>query len=414
MKDFLNSILNRSGLSHPKLLPILSAMLISQFLTSLFTPSYGLDALPDLKFPDTVGVSAHIDGGQINEVPLMQRAGIRLVRFNIIWSSVERKKGEYDFSSYDKLIDALSSAGIRSYVFLGFGNPVYKESMSVRTKEGRIAFAKYAAAAVKRYKGKKIIWEIWNEPNLNSFWMPSADLDQYMELVQATSIAIKAEDPEAFVVGPALSGPYSPFFERMLRAGLLKWVDGISVHPYQNFPTNLPPEGVIRQTASLRTLVQRYASNRPNVPIIFSEWGYSWSGESNFNEQIQGDYAVRQYLIGMMLGIPVNMWYSWKNSRNEPCREAFKCFGLMRSDLTSRVGYYRVQNMNNQLEGYRFIKRLSTDANDYYLIFSDAAFSKMVVWTTGANHRSLLLPDGSYATLTATPKFVKMPKRIAQ
>ena len=51
------------------------------------------------------------------------------------------------------------------------------------------------------YKGKGIIWELWNEPN-GDFWSPHPNVDDYAKLVEVAIPAMRQEDPNVLIVGP--------------------------------------------------------------------------------------------------------------------------------------------------------------------------------------------------------------------
>ncbi len=55
---------------------------------------------------------------------------------------------------------------IRIVFILDYGNDLYGGGNAHHFDAGRAAFARFAAAAARHYRGKGIIWEIWNEPNL--------------------------------------------------------------------------------------------------------------------------------------------------------------------------------------------------------------------------------------------------------
>src|SRR4029077_10830803 len=95
---------------------------------------------------------------------------------------------------------------------------------------GRVAsFARRAAAAAKHFHGRHVLWELWNEPNID-FWSPKPDARQYIALALAASRAIRKEDPQATIIGPATSGFPWEFLETFLQSGILGYLDAVSVH----------------------------------------------------------------------------------------------------------------------------------------------------------------------------------------
>jgi hypothetical protein len=380
-----------------------------------FVPlGYALDEPPSADIPYNMGVSIQntpMSGAW--DFNLLARTGAKIVRVDLVWYKIERQRGIYSFEEFDTVIESLLSRGIRPYISLGFGNDLYGEYMSVRSQEGLKAFASFAKAAATRYRGKKVIWELWNEPNLDVFWRPKASSDEFMTYVRTVAPVIREADPEAIIAGPALSNTITTYMENCLAKGLLKYVDAVSVHPYQNFPTNQVPEAGWRQLDQLRERLKRYAAlaGKSQVPpVFFSEWGYSWEGtaNSNLSEEVLAQYTARQLLLGVLYKIPVNIIYSWKNARHSPCTTKDKCYGLVTRELVAKRSYAYYQNVGKELSGYRFVRRLESQPRDYYMLFTRKGDSKVVAWTIDPPHTSMRLPNGACVQLSGKPVFVSM------
>ena len=85
------------------------------------------------------------------------------------------------------------------------------------------------------------IWQIWNEPNLSSFYRPAVDPIGYAALVEAGAAAIRSQDPDATVLLAGLTGTRTNAKRRSTTAFLTQLYsvpeiaasfDGIAVHPY--------------------------------------------------------------------------------------------------------------------------------------------------------------------------------------
>src|SRR5690606_22282511 len=61
------------------------------------------------------------------------------------------------------------------------------------------AYAEIIAKLAQRYPQVNA-WQIWNEPNLPSFWRPHEDPLQYARLLQRATAAIRMAAPQASVV----------------------------------------------------------------------------------------------------------------------------------------------------------------------------------------------------------------------
>jgi hypothetical protein len=263
---------------------------------------------PSLPEPGTLeglGVNIHFTEPQPGELEMIRAAGFRWVRMDFTWAATEPEPGRNDFAKYDALVAALEKAGLHAYFILDYGHPRFgkvesdlirkagrqekegraAESASVPdflpskleehpftsragTPEFRDAFAKWAVAAVGHFKGRGIVWELWNEPNIAGFWKPKPDVQQYIALAKTVAAALekaglrgrsrtfppgtKREAAGECLVGPATSVIDLPFLDACFAAGLLEVFDAISVHPYRQGA----PESVAEEYRALRLLIR--------------------------------------------------------------------------------------------------------------------------------------------------------------
>lgn len=345
--------------------------------------------LPALAVPDGFGVNIHFRG-QPRDLDLIADAGFKFIRMDLTWESVEREKGVYDFdkSGYDDLTKGCSKRGIRVLYILDYSNRLYESDRSVRTEQGRRAFAAFAEAAASRYSGNEILWEIWNESNIKQFWRPEPNVDDYCKLVKVTAARLKKADSSGLVAAPATSTIPFKWLEDCFKRGLLKWIDVLSVHPYRP----QPPETVIKDYARLRELMKTYIPDGKNIPIISSEWGYSninWNNTHLSNEQ-QAQYLVREFLVNLYQKIPVSIWYDWKNDGTNP-NEREHHFGTVMHDLKLKPAYIAAKNLSYTLGGFSIDKRLSLGSDeDFAFILNKGKDEAIVVWTTGKEHKVTL------------------------
>ncbi|MGP7818743.1 cellulase family glycosylhydrolase [Niallia sp. 01092] len=340
--------------------------------------------------PDGFGVNVHFTGNPI-DVDMISDAGFKIVRMDLFWKDIEKKRGKYDFKStgYDQLTNALIKKGIRPYYILSYGNKLYEEKRSVVTKKGQDAFVRYVEKATSRYKNKGIIWEVWNEPNHSFYWETQPNYNEYASLVKNVSIKIKENDPSGIVVAPALSGVNHQslkWLEEIFKRGTLDYIDAVSVHPYRG--SN--PETVANDYKTLRVLIDKYATK--DIPIISGEWGYStangWLGKS-VSEKQQAHYLVRMFLINLLYDVPISIWYDWKNDGTDSNNIEHN-FGIRQNNITiPKEAYIAVNNLTYILSGYKLTERIYiSDPNDFFLKFIDKKGNIVIVfWTVGNIHR---------------------------
>jgi len=394
-------------------------MKIRVLLPGLFLPFAIFAQIPEPVLPAGVGVNIHFVGGHERDLDLIAAAGFKFVRMDFGWGGTERKRGEYDWSSYDELTANLEKRGIRAIYILDYSNPLYEEEVTSKNPingqqhkttespqhpESLAAFAKWAGTAAKHFTGRKIIWEIWNEPNIH-FWQPNPNAQQYTELALATCKALRAADPQATIVAPATSGFPWEFIETLFKSGALEYLDAVSVHPYRDY--SKPPETAVADYTKLRGLIERYAptAKKNNLPILSGEWGYA-THTKGLSLETQAAFASRQQLANLLHGVPLSIWYDWKNDGDD-ANEREHNFGTVFPDLRPKPAYTAIQTLTRELSGYRIARRHQTgNEKDFVLFLSDRnGNSKLAVWTTGEAHN---------VTLNITPPHPKALRVISR
>ncbi|HTV42143.1 MAG TPA: cellulase family glycosylhydrolase [Candidatus Sulfotelmatobacter sp.] len=373
------------------------------------------DKLPERTIPAGVGVNIHFTTGHERELKMIAAAGFKFVRMDFLWDSTERQKGQYDWSDYDAFTSELERHGLRPYYIFDYSNPLYEENVtganpithqpetslaSPQHPESIAAYARWAAAAAEHFRGRGVIWEIWNEPNI-SFWKPRPDAAQYSALALATARAVRAADPQACIVGPTTSGFDWKFLETVFKSGLLEYLNAVSVHPYRG---GKPPETAASDFTRLRDLIARYAPPGRNIPIVSGEWGYS-SCTKGVSPEKQANYIVRQQLSNLFNGVPLSIWYDWKNDGQDPAYGEDN-FGTVGYNLTPKPAYLAIQTMTRALFGYSIAQRYDTgNTNDFVLVLTNAAgHSTLAAWTLKKPH-SVEFNSRLNLNLTAMPQY---------
>src|SRR6266542_2669469 len=266
--------------------------------------------LPEPVFLAGVGVNIHFTRGHEKDLAMIAAAGFKFVRMDFAWAATERRKGEYDWSEYDELTANLEKRGIRAYYILDYSNPLYEETVASKNPitgkeehqgtaspqhpESIAAFARWAAAAAGHFHERRVVWEIWNEPNI-FFWKPKPNVEQYTALALATSKGVSLETQAAFI--------------------------------------------------------------------------------------------ARQQLSNLLNGVPISIWYDWKNDGNDP-NENEHNFGTVTYDLQPKPAYVAVQTLNRELAGYRVTGRHEAgNEQDFVLVLTNSkGETKLAAWTTGEDH----------------------------
>ncbi len=387
------------------------------FALALLMPCISAAGLPDPVLPATVGVNIHFTRGRDKDLDMIAAAGFRVIRMDFTWQGIEREKGAYDWSAYDELTAGLESRGLRPYYILDYSHKLYEDLVTTksppfnkevqspaapRKPESVAAFARWAGEAARRYRGRGVIWEIWNEPNIK-FWKPEPNVTNYTTLALATCKAVRAADPEATIVAPGTSTFPWPFLEEFFRAGALEHLAAVSVHPYRDYRKG--PETAGADYARLRELMDRYApaARKGKIPILSGEWGYA-THDKGVTPDTQAAFLVRQQLYNLYERIPVSIWYDWKNDGTDPAEREHN-FGTVTHDLRPKPAYSAIATTTRTLDGCRVLRRLKTDSEeDWALLLADAKGAhRLAAWTTGQPHDiAIPLRAGAPAALERT------------
>ena len=372
---------------------------------------------PHPTVPQGVGIEIHFVDPQPGEMRMLAASGVRWIRMDFDWSGTETARGQYDFTAYDRLVALLEQYKIRPVFILCYSNALYDEGLSPYTQEGVQAFARWATAAVTHFKGRGIIWEMYNEPNY-FFWRPKPNVEAYIKLALAVGEGIYEAAPDEDYVGPATSGVDLPFLEACFKAGLLNYWSGVSVHPYR--PAD--PEAAAADFMALRALIERYAPEGKQIPILSGEWGYSTNSDRRgVDEATQGKLLPRQWLNNLANDVPLSIWYDWHDDGPDPKNREHH-FGMVRFAYDGghdpvydpKPAYRAARTLTTLLEGFRFNKRLVVGgSNDYVLLFSNGDAVRLAVWTTAPRPHLVSVPasPGRFAVFAHTGE--KLPDVVA-
>ena len=179
------------------------------------------------------------------------------------------------------------------------------------------AWKTYVAKVVRRYKGRGVDYQIWNEANVKGFW--SGSTAQMTELTKTAAKIIRGNDSAATVVAPAMATRLigqrmgiRDFYSR--RTGgfpMSHWVDVVSLQLYPG-PKERPEHSMDLLKAARSVLT----SEGVHKPI--------WNTEINYGLQIGGGgtaakiatrrqaaYVARTYVLNAANGVKKVFWYAW-------------------------------------------------------------------------------------------------------
>ena len=354
---------------------------------------------------ESLGVNVHFIEPKPGEVKMIAEAGFRWVRTDFFWEVTERERGHYDFSAYDRLLKQLDDNHLRALFILDYGNPLYTDGKSVRTPAARAAFARWAVAAAKHFSGRRVIWELFNEPNNKMFWPPQPNAEEYNALAREVGGAFRAAVPNEQLIGPSTASVDISFVQSCINDRSHESWSALSVHPYRQ--TN--PETAAAEYARLREIFEKTDSGLKPLGIVSSEWGYS-SAWSRMNEERQAIMLTREFLTNLANGISLSIWYDWHDDGTD-ADEAEHHFGLVRNEYKGgpvpvyepKPAFLAAKTLTTMLKGFRFQERMNVGGpDDYVLAFIRGDERRIVAWTTSPSPRRLAIPhlSGQFSITT--------------
>jgi hypothetical protein len=340
-------------MSLPKILLPLAA------LVALAVPSAAQAATPG------VNIAGAPTGDRVAEAI---QTGAKTVRIFALWKDFEPSaKGEYPSNdvnllnlstTFDNAIKQLNAAGVQP-VFVVTEAPMWANgSTDVNVPPANMAdfgdFLKRFAAHNKSV-GTVAGYEVWNEPDENTFWHPGPDATKYTAMLKAAYAGIKAGDPGATVVAGPMTGNDYSWLENLYTAGAGGSFDAVAVHTDTACLDRGPDEfyrenGVLARYTFLgyRTVHDTMvAHGEGGKPIWMSELGWSstngsptsctrgmWAGQkpSGVSEANQAAFLSKAYACLANDPYVTNAdWFTLRDTTSEGVDE-LNHYGLLRAD----------------------------------------------------------------------------------
>ena len=212
---------------------------------------------------------------------IMRESGAKWTRIFLYWGVVEPVQGEYDWETYDLLMD--SAQKNKMHVLLSSADINFPSwSASKNSQE----YDEFINEVIKRYSGKITAFEIENEPYLAgkevSFNSYEDYLNFYSELHNRISGIIRSVAPDMKIVanvgGP---GENVDYFEELSRRGLLNNIDAVSLHLYPKPESIAEMNGYEKRISDTLNILSSNGGNRIEI----------WQSEaSRFSDDLDPNY----------------------------------------------------------------------------------------------------------------------------
>lgn len=269
--------------------------------------------------------------------------GAKGLRVQTGWAKTERQPGQYQWQWLDEVVDGALAQGVRPWLELSYGNPIYPGGGGTglggglpTSNEALAAWERWARALVQRYRDRVNQWEVWNEPDLRKINKP----DDYTNLYVRTAEIIRAEQPEGKIYALGLAGDLKfaeQFLDAMKQRGKLDLIDAITVHGYPANPDD------ISLTINMRKLAAKYS---PRIEVRQGETGAPSTSNTfgalrnrSWSELTQAKWNLRRMLAHRAADVPFNLFTLMELAYRDGEKVTMNTKGLLKSNPDQTVAY---------------------------------------------------------------------------
>ncbi len=288
------------------------------------------------------GVQAERNGAQTlsqAEVLRMRQGGVKLIRTPLEWELVQGggPNQAYNFSNFDKLVQWATQGPLPKVKILPIliGSPAWVARSNSNNEPPVTGFdlGKWSAflrATVNRYKGSGAIkeWQVWNEPNLRTFWTNGKpNPKEYAKLLKISHQAIKGADPSAKVILAGMPEradaplPMREYLEKLYKVkNFTKVFDAVAVHPFAE-----NEKGVLGGVKRIRKIMDKEGDKKKALWV--TEVGFASAGpNSPFTTSPKGQARLLKKTfkalgkVSNKMKVERALWFTWRDSDRDPPR----------------------------------------------------------------------------------------------
>lgn len=268
----------------------------------------------------TFGIQVKIQKFTAADAAEIKAAGFTFVRFGVWSDSLTAKAYQKQVSD---AFAAAQSAGLPVLLTVRAIKPLTPtpDNVDELTKAGE-SFATALTGLEKTYSSQLVAIEIWNEPDLETYWPTRNFATTFVPFMSAVCKSLQATAQTTPVVGfgfarAPTAGSASTVALNRIVSEYPKCLDAVSYHPYG-------------MTATQISNAQSFIQQNFHLPGVISEWGVS---ALSSNGGIDGQAnKVSAFIVDVKkLNIPLTSIYEWRNSESGS-NEREKNFGLLTTD----------------------------------------------------------------------------------
>jgi hypothetical protein len=354
--------------------------------------------------PFILGISTHLMNFDTSPEPALQlaaAAGFDAVKDDAFWSTAEPQPNQWRIvPPWRDYLNTASSLNLTRLTILDYSTGEY-DNAKPRTPAVKTGYLEYVDYVTRQLGNKVDFYEIWNEWDLEATKDPQLSAD-YATLVRETVPLIRKNTtnvngtPARILAGSITpQGMDNGFADRLIDAGMLDLVDGLSIHPYAHCAANgrNNPESWVQWLRDYEQHVRAKAGRV--VPIYLTEMAWpSHKGPCGTTPQTQAAYMARILLFTRTVpNINGIWWYDLINDGPDKSDQEHN-FGVLNEDLSAKPAYAAVKAIADVIRHFTWDAKASIQsANVYQLYFNKGNEHVVAAWAVGESRQEQITSD---------------------
>ncbi len=254
----------------------------------------------------------------------LRELGVKQLRFAFGWDGIEKQPGVYDWGFWDDFVKLAQQYGISLIPYVCYSPEWANQGGSDfwRTPPDQLKrFGDFMKVIVNRYKASIQSWELWNEPDLEAYWLGNSA--QFAEMIKYAAQQVRVADPHAVIVLGGMSRGRGPFFDSLIQQhGLDKYVDVLNLHGYhetwhpattEQYPEQIRHFGAILSQGPHQPelwLAEFGYSNWRFSATSVSQWGIDAIYAYEHTARYQAIALLKQHVMAQASGqLSLSAWY---------------------------------------------------------------------------------------------------------
>ncbi|MGW0737066.1 helix-turn-helix domain-containing protein [Streptomyces sp. NPDC002851] len=272
--------------------------------------------------PELFGVTMNSSSGAM---PSFRTGALRLWDSQTRWAQVEPARGEYDWSTLDRLLDGAEREGLPTLFVFG-GTPAwaapdarkaaYPDGSRAAPPDDLDDWDAFVRALVRHAGARIDAYELWVMANHEHHY--NGSVTTLVEMTRRASRIIREADRDATVVCPSITELWAAeaheYLLRFAESGGYQYCDAAGIKLYQR-RINDPPETMLE---AVRNVDQTFQRAGYHLPLWSTGTTQTLPLNDPLEEERAADHAVRFYLTGLYArnrNLERMYFYAWGNGK---------------------------------------------------------------------------------------------------